>query len=366
MKIGILTHYSVNNQGAQLQLYGLYNFLKEAGHDVYVQTYKKNYDFDTRNWEKRNEISIKSTGYILKEFLFKKGLGLTWHNYRKYKLNGNFRKNNFKFCKYALDPVDVSVVGSDEVFSLQSGPNIMMYGHGVNAKAMIAYAPCIGLTTLEDVKNWHCDALISSGLKKFSALSVRDERTGEIVSALTGIENIPLVCDPVLLYDFSKIQVPYKKIKEKYLIAYTYDRYFVKEEEIERIRAYANSKGLKVASVGTYHKWCDYNIACDPLEWIQYFRDAEEVVTSTFHGTILSIITDTPMAVISKQPKVLSVLENLGLQDRKMESLDDIGSVMSKKLDFNSMHEKLDALREKSKAYLLSSLEKIKEEIENE
>ena len=31
MKIGILTHYNVNNQGAQLQMYALYNKLKELG-----------------------------------------------------------------------------------------------------------------------------------------------------------------------------------------------------------------------------------------------------------------------------------------------------------------------------------------------
>ena len=40
MKIGILTHYNVNNQGAQLQLYALSSYLKELGHDVYVLTYE--------------------------------------------------------------------------------------------------------------------------------------------------------------------------------------------------------------------------------------------------------------------------------------------------------------------------------------
>lgn len=360
MKIGILTHYTVNNQGAQLQLYALYNFLKDLGHDVYVQTYRKNYDFDSNNNEKRNEISAKSIGYILKEFVLKKGIRLTLHNIKKYKINNKFRTDNFNFCHYAIDHVDVSVVGSDEVFSIDYGPNIMMFGHGVNADHLIAYAPCIGRTTMEEIEAKHCRALMESGLKQFEALSARDEHTIKMVSFLTGEKNIPLVCDPVLLYDFSKVNASHRKIKDKYLIAYTYDRYFTEPEQIQAIRNYAASKGLKVASVGTFHKWCDYNIACDPLSWIEYFRDAEEVVTNTFHGTILSIITNTPMAVMSKQPKIISLLENLGLQERRMQDLTEIESIMSKPLDFEEMNKKWMSMRKFSESFIKDALGNIR------
>ncbi len=45
MKVGILTHYDVNNQGAQLQLYAQYTPLTDLGHVPMMLTYKKNYDF---------------------------------------------------------------------------------------------------------------------------------------------------------------------------------------------------------------------------------------------------------------------------------------------------------------------------------
>ena len=356
MKIGILTHYKVNNQGAQLQLYGLYNFLKELGHHPYVLTYKKNYDFDTRNWEKRNEISINSIGYILKEFLIKKGLKLTWHNYLKYRTNGKFRKENFKYAHYALDHMDAAIVGSDEVLSLQCGPNIMMYGHAVNADRLITYAPCSSVTSAEEIEKWHCTALYSSGLKMFHALSARDEFTASVIKELTGRDDVQLTCDPVLLYDFSKVHTPYKKIKQKYIIAYAYDRNFVDKNEVDAIRSYAKSKGLKVASVGTYHAWCDYNIVCDPLQWIEYFRDAEAVVTNTFHGTVLSVITNTPMAVMAKNPKTKSVLENLGLSDRNMTDISQISQVMSRDIDFEAMNEKWHDMRDKSAEFLINAL----------
>lgn len=42
MKIGILTHYTVNNQGAQLQLAAMCEFLRQLGHTPVVLTYEKN------------------------------------------------------------------------------------------------------------------------------------------------------------------------------------------------------------------------------------------------------------------------------------------------------------------------------------
>ena len=59
MKIGILTHYDVNNQGAQLQLFAMYHLLQAMGHEPVVLTYKKNYDF-VPELERRNQITIAS------------------------------------------------------------------------------------------------------------------------------------------------------------------------------------------------------------------------------------------------------------------------------------------------------------------
>src|SRR5690554_4319682 len=133
MKIGILTHYNVNNQGAQLQMYALYNKLKELGHIPVVLTYNKNFDFNVEA-KLKNQVSIRSLPYYLRNYLFSKGLGITMHNVRKYKVNKEFRLNNFKHEDYATAEIDMAIVGSDEVFSLGSGVNIMMYGHAVNTE----------------------------------------------------------------------------------------------------------------------------------------------------------------------------------------------------------------------------------------
>ena len=82
MRIGLLTHYLVNNQGAQLQMLSMYRYLEESGHQVYILIYEKNFDFD-ENEKKKNSASILHFPYYIKEYLFKKGLGLTAFNVRK-------------------------------------------------------------------------------------------------------------------------------------------------------------------------------------------------------------------------------------------------------------------------------------------
>ncbi len=355
MKIGILTHYNVNNQGAQLQLYALHQTLKELGHEPVVLSYTKNYDFAEAGIGKRNNISVSSVPYILKEFLLKKGFRLTYHNYKKFKLNKEFRKTNFVFKNYAQVPMNLAVVGSDEVLSLQYGANEMMYGHGVNAERLIAYAPCFGQTDMERVRAFHCEELIKSGLKMFSHLSARDEHTQAMIKELSG-KDAPLVCDPVLLYDFSGTHTAHKTIKKDYMVAYAYDRGFTSEQEVRQIKAFAKKRGLLVVSPGTYHKWCDVNVACGPLEWIEYFRGAKAVVTNTFHGTVLAAITNTPMAVKTRSFKTRSLLSSLGLEERKMDSCDEIERVFEKDIDFAAMNDKWNGMREASMAYLKDAL----------
>ena len=181
MNIGILTHYNVNNQGAQLQMYAMAKTIEELGHTPIVLTYNKNFDFVSEDDKKKNLVSLSSIPYFIKEYLFKKGIGITYFNYKKYIKNKKFRKINFKYSKYCEANVDYAVVGSDEVFSIPVGINSMMYGHCVDTKQIISYAPSFGQTDIELINKHNAKELISSGLNKFKELSARDENTKRII-----------------------------------------------------------------------------------------------------------------------------------------------------------------------------------------
>jgi hypothetical protein len=362
LKVGILTHYNVNNQGAQLQMYATYNKLKEMGHTPVVLTYPKNFDFVDEGLKKRNIVTISSIPYFLKEYLFKKGLRLTWFNVKKYIKNRKFRENEFVFERYALANTDLAIVGADEVFSLENGLNMMMFGHCVGTKRIVSYAPSCGQTNVDIYKKYNAWELVKSGLNKFSNLSARDENTFDVITKATGKNDVELVIDPVLLYDFSKIHQKVKLPKKDYILVYSYDKNMNKPEEITAIKEYAKNNNLKIVSAGTYHKWCDYNFSCNGLEWIEYFRNAKEVITDTFHGTILATITKKPMGVYVREGlnknKLEYLLKQLKIEERRLNKVDygTINKVMRKEINFYKIDKNLDELRKNSNSYFMKCL----------
>lgn len=358
MKIGILTHHTVINQGAIMQMYALRSWLESKGHDVFFLKYTKSFDFEPQEAGKYN-ISVKFIPFYVKEYLIKKGLGLFIFNVRKQLLYRKYIPSNFKFANYAVDKMDMVIVGSDEVFSLAVGCNMMMYGHGVNAKRIVSYAPSFGQTDLERIRKFNCAELIASGLKKFYALSVRDLPSAKIVEELTG-RTPCIVCDPVLLYDFSKstANIDSFHLKGKqYLLIYSMDRWMTEKHEIEAIQKYAKSRGLVTVSAGTYHKWCDMNIVCNPIEWLQVFRGASEVITDTFHGSVLSIITNKQTTYYIRDlnsKKISDLLTKFNIADRIADCLSEetIHRIMDQPTDFEEVNNILHDFRAESENYL--------------
>lgn len=363
MKIGILTHYDVNNQGAQLQLYAMYKKLEEMGHEPVVLTYVKNYDFD-REKKLRYQASIKSIPYYIKNYLLKSGIGATYRNYKKLKLNKKFRKENFKFENYATADIDIALIGSDEVFSIPMGVNMMMFGHCISTNKVIAYAPSFGQTDIKLLEKHNAKILVKEGLKSFVDLSARDKNTANIIEKLTE-RKTTMVCDPVLLYKFNKEKINKKKIlSKKYMVIYAYDFNINTPDEIKAIKQYAKEHNLITVSPGTYHKWCDKNISCNSLEWVEIFKNAECVVTDTFHGTITSTITNRPMAVLIRDNlnsnKMNDLLEKLGLVSRKLVTIskEQLDKVFSEKIDFSDINKNIEKIRKESEEYLISAIKK--------
>ncbi len=363
MRIGILTHYMVNNQGAQLQLAAMYAHLQELGHSPVVLTYEKNFDLDPGE-QKKNSASLRALPYYLRHYLLEKGLGLTLFNARKVQAHRRALQA-YPYLPYDTDQVDAVLIGSDEVFSVDVGCNRMMYGYGLHAPAL-AYAPAFGRTTIEDLKQYGYEELVTEGLKNMPCLSARDSHTQEMIRSLTGRE-VPQVCDPVLLYrgGFSADIHP---IGKPYLIVYSYDRNMTEAREIEAIQSYAQAHGLLTVSLGTYHSWCDKKIVCGAAEWYTYFRDAACVITDTFHGAVTAMKNHCNLAVLIReninQFKMTSLLEQTGLTQRRLPemTIEALEGVLSQPINYVATDARIAAMAEKSDRYLKQALEQIQEQ----
>ena len=361
MKVGILTHYNVYNMGAQLQMISLEAYLKELGHEVRILTYEKNFDF-MEGEKERNSASWRALPFYIKHYLFEKGAGLTLFNYRKVKaINRSISAHDH--APYDNSGCDVIVIGSDEVFSIDVGLNPMMYGHGLGNVPAIAYAPAFGRATEDSLRKHGCYELVSEGLANMFELSARDAHTQEMIKSMTGRE-VPLVCDPVLLYDGRAFKTPVKPIGKPYLLVYAYDSNMTDKNEIKAIRAYAEKHGLITVSAGTYHRWCDRNIVCGPLEWYEYFRNAACVVTDTFHGSVVSMKNHCNVAVFIRKSinafKLSSLLEVTGMEARRLREITEaeLEKVLFAPIDYAETDKRIDKLAHDSGAYLKNALER--------
>ena len=240
---------------------------------------------------------------------------------------------------------------------------MMMFGHGVNTEHMIAYAPSCGQTDLNRIRQYHCKELIAGGLQRFTALSARDSRTQQIIKELTG-RDVDFVCDPVLLYKFPLEEYSYPKgtPKKDYMVIYSYDARFINPNEITAVKEFARKYKLITVSPGTYHKWCDVNIACNALEWLKCIQGAKVVVTDTFHGTIAAAITNRPMAIYYSQSvnssKMLDLVTRLGLENNLMKEVTfaEIDRVLSSNTDMKALNDRIAKFREHSYFYLQKAL----------
>lgn len=358
-KTGIITHYDVHNHGAHLQLYALSKVLGTFGYEAKALRYKKNYDFMAENASKKYNITLASIPTYVK-YLLQKGIGRTIYNIKKRSTLKNFRINQNLIGEYysRAKELDLVVIGSDEIFSIEPGLNPWFFGMGVPCKKVISYAASFGSTTKEFICDMYAEEFVSAGLNHLSSCSVRDENSQLIVSAYT--DNTPIiVCDPVILYGYieeiSRARENQTGNKEKYILVYSYDNTMNENESVENIKAYAKARGLKLYSVGFYHKWCDKNINVDPLNILDWFVNAEEVITDTFHGAVLSIVTNSIMFVKLKptnRNKLLWLMKEYGLAERVLDDFSELKSVSEKRVDFAEINALVEKKRELSLNYL--------------
>lgn len=356
MTYGIITHYDVHNHGAVLQLNALVKVLRENfGIEASALRFEKNYDFMGNELKAKYDISLRSVGIYLK-YLRQKGLRQTLFNVTKKRLLAGFKEREALIGEYytKCGDLDGVIVGSDEVFALHTGPTPVFFGHACPSKKVFAYAGSFGPTTLADIERLHCLTFVGSGLSAMTGLAMRDRNSALIGRELTGREPV-LVCDPVILYGYERelAQCPPPRLPA-YLLVYAYDQNMNAPEEVERIRAFARHRGLKIVSPGFYHKWADYNVNVTPVELLRYFKYADCVVTDTFHGSVLSVISGRNFAVKLRDNanKLLNLLQEYNLEDRVITRKRDLKAILTEDVDRPYIHEEIRRRRAVSMAYL--------------
>jgi len=358
-KIGIVTHYGVHNHGAQLQLFALITILRSKGMDVHALQFDKDYRYMDATAKNKYKISIKSIPFYTK-YLFEKGIKKTIFNYSKKRIFDTFRtKNNVLGERYYDFNGDCIIVGSDEVFSIETGLTDAFWGNNAKTKKIISYAGSFGPTNQEEIEKKNVSEYILKALGNFEKITVRDKNSKEIIENFLG-KDIELVCDPVILYGYKKeIETRKENKLGRYILVYSYDNNMNDTEDVVLIKQVAKELNLPVYSIGFYHKWCDRNINADPIELLGYFKNAEYIITDTFHGTVMSLITESRFAtkLRGNSNKLRNLLFEYNLENRIYESKEECSNILNSEIDYEKVNSLMGEYRKKSLSYLLNAID---------
>ncbi len=276
--------------------------------------------------------------------------------------------------------LDVQVIGSDEVFNcVQSNSNVGfsrdLFGHGSPARKLVSYAASFGNTTLEKIEAAGVGQLIASDLERFSAISVRDGNSADIIQHLTG-RRPEIHVDPCLAIDLERLVPATTRGRRptirtssggshpgRYILVYGYTGRLTRSEN-DVVRRYARSLRASIVCVGGVQECCDRFVDCSPFELPSYFQNAEAIITDTFHGTIFAVTQQRPFATIVRpsagnaygnQEKLDYLLTTLGLTAQRVVAGDDsdrIASTLAHGVDYESAGQVLVKERARTRDYL--------------
>lgn len=365
-RVGVVTFHSVDNHGAVLQAYSLQSFLEQQGHEVEIIDYRPR--FLEKHRFKPEFYKLRDQARRCLRVPHEKG----FEEFRKSYLRRSRKYDTLEELRADPPNYDVYVCGSDQVWSpIVDGRNQVDLAHfldfGSSIVKRVSYAASFG-ARLDDIpERYHTE--IKHGLTKIDSVGVREKSGVEIVKQLVNKDAVWCL-DPVFLLSenaLNKICVKERKVNSYAFVYMVPTRLnnstmlgeFAKKVSIKLIHDHSRWKmllsGFKMAEPVT------------PLRWLSYVRNAQVVITSSFHGVACSIINKRSFIYIrpvgrgaALAERVVSLLNRLGLTGRCIVedcvTAEELVRVWQEKVDWLDVESRLATWRDESKRYLLSAI----------
>lgn len=344
-KAGVITFHNYDNYGAILQSYALQKKLEELNIDAEIIDY--NCDYISNPFKL---VNLKKKGFF--NYIYG-AIGHICYIPRSFKCN-RFRKNmryservNSKNKHEIADKYDICIAGSDQIWDYTlTNFDTTYFLDFVNNSKKVSYAASIGEHLPPEQ---YCDRY-SELLGDFDEIVVRESYGADVVEKLTGKR--PMVaCDPTLLLTDEEWSEKIVEPKEtKYILVYQLG---INREIVEFVRKLKRTTKLKVVYipfplVGFLSG--RYKITIGPSEWMGLFKNAEYVVSDSFHGIVFSLIFNRKFfAKVNghhTNRRVEQLLERTKLSYRTIDAVKDEN--LMDEIDFTYANEQLREMREES------------------
>lgn len=355
IRVATITYQRADNYGAALQMLALQKVLASQGADGWVIDYTSPYM--SRPY---SLAALKRKGFVR----FCLGLAYSIVRFPRSFAFAEFRRH-LQFTRRLAPPelpslndeFDGFIAGSDQVWNddINNGDPAYFLKFVDQPCKKLSYAASFGFSSFrsEQVVSYR------ERLAEFSVLNVREESAREIISELLG-RSANVTLDPTLLLsacEWRELIAPERLIPQNYVLLYhiTFSRKLV--EYAERV---ARIRGLRLIAVpfplGKIVRHTP-QLSAGPYEWLRLVRDAELVVTDSFHGCAFAINFNKDFIVetTGASTRIHNIIDRYKLQEcylsNRVPGSPDIA------IDWPSVNEKLEADRTASIRILGESLD---------
>ena len=357
IKVGIVTFHNAHNYGAVLQAYGLHRKLELLG--IKSEFIQDKNDLVGKKYQLFPDFKKCSFLGFVKSWLL-----LLLDYKRKSKRFSGFNDFITNYLPtYDLNKGVVSyshvALGSDQIwnFNITKGLQEIYFGEddNINSNYIFSYAASMGNGMVKP----NFTEQYKNKLSHLNNFGVREKSCAGEIKSKFGLDSTINV-DPTLLLEkeeWDKLVPLDNKSEEPYLLVYEVEKNPNTSQVVEDIK---NKMGLKVKVILAKIKRGEDkgNITtASPQDFLRLFKNASFVVTTSFHGTVFSIINEIPFYTVKFNNKIdlraAGLLESLDLEERHINNVNDITNV---DLDFHEPNNKLIELRAKSTNYLKKAL----------
>ena len=370
MKVSVITLHRVRNYGSSLQTLATQSFFEKMGLDVEIIDYYpdrytslgllKRLKHKSKTLEKNIILltcarMIISVSYVKKKNIFDRFLKKYIHLTEKtFKTEDDLKDH--------LPDSDAFCTGSDQVWNSHwnEGVDKPLYLSFIPSGCYkFSYASSIGNEVLSESEAQMVSALLSD----YRHITVREKEGIDVLERI-GLKAEQML-DPTLLFtmEFWNKYISDKYKDQKYIVTYNLHH----DKKVDTLAQSLSEKyGCKVYHIsynlhdiirkGTL-KWCP-----SVEDYLDLIKNAQYVITDSFHATVFSIIFHTKFFSIYPEQassRIRSILKLTKLDSRASDRIPDL-DVVSKAIDFYEADTILADERKKAIAYL----ERIKSELD--
>lgn len=373
-RIGLMTCF-LDNYGACLQAYALMNVINNLGYRCEIIRYTEPEGYFENSIENRiktskayNTVRCMISSNYKKAYLCEKVRRKTFEKFRKKYLKFSAKEyKTFHELKETNEIYDIFVCGSDQIWNptFYNGNNRAYFLDFVHqAKKKIAYAPSIGLSEFPEEYATDFARLIG----RLDYVSVRESTGVNIIREVSGVEACH-VLDPTLLMtgeQWNDLVSEDRIEEEKYIFCYLFGKH---EEYTTAIQRLCEETGYKAVIIPFSEENLSDNYTkiyrAGPKEFLNLIKNAEYILTDSFHATVFSILFSKPFFSLhrfktgeknSMNSRLKSLLDIVGLSNRFIKCSDVSNFEINQDIDYENVHLRLNNVRENSLKYLQGAL----------